>query len=291
MLDIHGFLNQYKEKEIWYKPNPGNGGDALIAFATYTLFKKHGIKYHIIRGNEDLSGRIVFFGGGGNLVNYYNHGADFIRGTHQIANELVVLPHTIRGHEELMSELGENTTLIAREEPSFEYISQFKKIGNCHLMRDMVFDLDIDSAFGPLAPAPRLIPLIRKRSVARAVLKKGKDISYFTKRRDTSNVLYAFRTDAEKTDIDIPEENVDVTAWVNLDYDMTDEAKVMETSKRIFRFLNQFETIHSNRLHVGIASSLLDKETHFYDNSYNKNKSVYEFSMKGRFRNLIWKGR
>ncbi len=290
MLDIHSFLGQYRDREVWYKPNPGNGGDALIACATYILLKRHQIEYRIIKGDEDLTGKTIFFGGGGNLVEYYSHGADFIQSVHRKARELVVLPHTFKGHDRLLSELGSNTTLIAREKPSFEHISRFNNIGQHLLMRDLVFELDVDSTFGKLTPAPKLIELVRLRSVARAVLKDGVSLSFFLKRRDATSTLFAFRTDVEKTNVEVPPDNIDVTAWINLDHDMTDEKKVEETTRRIFRFLNQFDVIHSNRLHVGIASSLLNKVTHFYDNSYRKNESVYEFSMKGRFENLIWEG-
>jgi len=37
---IHDYLRQYQGQKIFYCPNEGNAGDALIAYATLELFKE-----------------------------------------------------------------------------------------------------------------------------------------------------------------------------------------------------------------------------------------------------------
>jgi hypothetical protein len=39
--------------------------------------------------------------------------------------------------------------------------------------------------------------------------------------------------------------------------------------------------VYTDRLHVAILATILDKETYLLPNSYHKNKSTYEFSLKG----------
>lgn len=66
------FLKERCQGEVLYIPNPGNAGDALIAAATYQVLDDLGINYLIKRHKDDMesdvSGRVVIYGGGGNLI-------------------------------------------------------------------------------------------------------------------------------------------------------------------------------------------------------------------------------
>lgn len=55
-------------------------------------------------------------------------------------------------------------------------------------------------------------------------------------------------------------------------------------------YLDQFDQIVTNRLHIGILAGLLHKEVDFYPNNYFKNKAVYEFSMRDQFPHVRWHG-
>ncbi|WP_216639019.1 hypothetical protein, partial [Flammeovirga sp. SJP92] len=46
-----------------------------------------------------------------------------------------------------------------------------------------------------------------------------------------------------------------------------------------FNYINEYQAVHTNRLHVAIAASLLDKEVTLYEGNYYKNRAVYEFSL------------
>ena len=61
--------------------------------------------------------------------------------------------------------------------------------------------------------------------------------------------------------------------------------------REIFRILRRYGTVNTNRLHIGVAGALLGLNVNFYDNNYGKNAAVYEFSMRDRFPNVVWKGR
>jgi len=52
---------------------------------------------------------------------------------------------------------------------------------------------------------------------------------------------------------------------------------------KFFDHLSQYAVIHTDRLHVAIASCLLGKEVHLYPNSYFKNRAIYRSSLAGFF--------
>ena len=61
---ISKYLSALKDKEIIYIPNPGNVGDALIAYATLQLFKKLKLNYKIGRHDETYKNELLVYGGG-----------------------------------------------------------------------------------------------------------------------------------------------------------------------------------------------------------------------------------
>lgn len=77
---------------------------------------------------------------------------------------------------------------------------------------------------------------------------------------------YFFRVDLESTNkIELPESNFNLSGEGN---DMTDVTP-------FFAHLNDYKELYTDRLHVCIAGYLLGKKVYFYNNSYDKNKSLY----------------
>lgn len=286
---IEKYLEQFKGEEIYYKPNPGNGGDALIAFSALQLFKKLKIDYKIISAPVDLTDKIVFYAGGGNLVDYYSHCANFVESNHSKVRKLIILPHTIKGHNELLSSLGTNVEIFCRELTSYNYMQQYKNIGGLYLDDDLVLDMEITPYLLAYKKTKRLITLAKVRFMAASIYKGRKPISTFFRQIGKEKTLYAFRQDVESTNQDLPKGNVDLTGLINLSPEMTDEKKIERTCQRILSTMNRFDVIYTNRLHVCIPAAMLGKTVNFYDNAYHKNKSIYEFSLKEKFPNVNWK--
>ena len=286
-IDI--FLERFRNQEIFFKPNPGNAGDALIALAAFQLFKKYNIRYNIVNGGEDLAGKLVVYGGGGNLVSYYKHCSNFVEAHHKEAKELIIFPQSVNGHEDLLGELGKNCTIICREKVSFDYVSNFENIGQVLLLPDLVFSLEVTPDLLSHQRVNKLLFLGRTRQIAKALYKGIKPPKFFWRKVKVTGIINAFREDVERTDAPLAYLNIDLSEWVNLDPPMQSESKIYETCKRLLSVLNQFEIVRTNRLHIGISGAKLGKEVHFYNNSYNKNKNVYFQSMESKFPNVIWK--
>jgi exopolysaccharide biosynthesis predicted pyruvyltransferase EpsI len=86
--------------------------------------------------------------------------------------------------------------------------------------------------------------------------------------------INCFRTDSESARRIILERNFDIS-------DMGGDAH----KTVILDVLKNFASVNTDRLHVGIAGALLDKQVLLFVNNYHKNRSMFEYSLK-RFPNV-----
>lgn len=289
-----------------YCPNPGNAGDSAIAMATYECFESLGISYRCVEWNEafDARDKVLVYGGGGNLT-IYPHARAFIQRHHAVVKRLVLLPHTIHGHEDLLGQLGANVDIFCREQWSLEWVRKHTSGPNVYLADDMAFRLDPASHLahewvgGHTAAVQLLAGLFRsglKRVGLQTQFQGARPLrtaaSLFTNagtllaRRPRT--LQAFRVDSERTDIALPPDNLDVSLM--FDHGVGSPHAARCATLGMMSFLNAFDRVATNRLHVCILTALLGKEVDFYPNSYFKNEAVYMLSMRARFPNVHWQG-
>jgi len=254
-INIINFLKTYKNKKIIYIPNPGNAGDSLIAFGTLQTFKKVGLKYEIGNINKEYNNQILFYAGGGNLVGIYKNCRKFIN-KNKDKNKIIILPHTIAKEDELIKNLNNNIILICREKMSYDYVYNIiKNKNNVFLSKDMAFYINNIEKYKKI---------------------KG------------NGVCNCFRQDCEKTSINIPNNNIDLSNKLNKSGNTNNINVINSVSLSIFDYLSKFDTINTNRLHMAIAASLLNKNVNFYSNSYYKNKAVFDYSINNIFKNTIF---
>ena len=254
-LNMIDFLSKYKNKKIYYKPNSGNGGDALIAEGTYQLMDKLGLNYEILKKDIPLENKIIFYGGGGNLVKMYAFARNFLQKYYK-NNTIVILPHTINGNEDLLKDFEDNVKVICREKYSYDHVHKhLKNKNNVYLSKDMAFYLDVS--------------------------KYNKNIN------NNNKTLNYFRNDGEKTKISHinKKDNQDLSALINYDSSMLNKELVNKTTYEILDNIYKYDIVNTDRLHGSIAGSLLNKKTTLYTNSYYKNKAVFEYSIKNKFKN------
>jgi exopolysaccharide biosynthesis predicted pyruvyltransferase EpsI len=285
---IEEYLKKFEGKKTIYKANPGNGGDAIIAFAAFKLFKKVNLNYSIANDNTNFENSDVLYAGGGNLIEEYDECAKFIAKNHKTCRSLTILPHTVSGHYDLLSSLGDNVTIICREETSFAYVKSFQNIKNVLLMDDLAVSLTFDQTELKTSFVNRLLFLFSLKDTLWYLYYRKRPLSYYVKNRQKTTVLNSYRMDVEKTSIEIPSDNLDVSATFNFDSSMRDEVRVAKTALVIASFLNQFDVINTNRLHICICGAILGKKINFSSNSYWKNESIYQYSLKKKFPNINW---
>lgn len=289
-----------KDEVIFYRPNPGNAGDALIASGAFKLFKESGLNIEVLDPlNFDARGKIVIYGGGGNLVGIYSAARDFFLQHHKTAKQFILLPHTITENEDLLKNLGSNVTLFARERVSYEHIKKHALNANLFLDHDLAVHLNPEIILNsPVIGFPRALSLkvfykLCRSQKARHIPSVNKMFnnslfeisSYFSKDKKSANF---FRDDVERLFDNLPEDNADLSDIY--EYGTRNEYLIQYTTNRLMKYINQFSKVRTDRLHVCIAAALLNKEVEFYPNSYFKCRAVYEHSLKDKFKNVKWMG-
>lgn len=96
-------------------------------------------------------------------------------------------------------------------------------------------------------------------------------------RKAVKKVAAMFRVDVEKASFELPQNNVDLSNEGNHD---TDHEGFLDR-------IGEFEVIHTNRLHVGIAGALLGREVHLYESRTRKLESIFETSLKPFYKNVF----
>ena len=78
----------------------------------------------------------------------------------------------------------------------------------------------------------------------------------------------------------MPPNNVDIAAQGN-------ESSPLEP---LFERLSRYAVIYTDRLHMAIASALLNREVHLFASSYWKIPAIYQSSLKQRFPKIQFHG-
>lgn len=287
-------LKMFAHSNVLFVPNPGNAGDAIIAEATYQLFNQCDISYQIITEFDEvrLRGQILILGGGGSLVQPYTGMKNWLRKTHALVRQLIIFPQTISMIDELLNELGPNVLIYCRERISYEYALEKAINANVKMAPDLAFYIDLS-----LVPRPRYFELFSYVKLPLVTSsKKNKWLSWRSmiyiwksrvrhfiqyKRFGERGVLNVFRVDGERTDMLIPIDNLDVS---NLYSFGTQSRQLSQAAASHFiELLSSYSHIRTNRLHVAIVSSILGKKVTLFNNSYYKNKAVFEYAIKDKY--------
>ena len=219
------------------------------------VFKKIGLKYEIGNINKTYNNQILFFAGGGNLVGIYKNCKKFID-LNKNKNKIVVLPHTIANEDNLIKSLNDNIILICREKTSYDYVYKIiKNKNNVFLSKDMAFHINNIDEYKKI---------------------KG------------SGTCNCFRQDCEKTSIPIPKDNIDLSNKFKKPGNTSNIDIINSVSSSVFKHLSKFNTINTNRLHMAIVGSLLNKNVNFYSNNYYKNKAIFNYSINNIFKKTIF---
>jgi exopolysaccharide biosynthesis predicted pyruvyltransferase EpsI len=275
-------------ERVYYYPNPGNAGDALIAQAAFQLFDDLGIDYREIRDEAfDGTNKVILYPGGANLAahNPQSTLARVLREQHGRCRRFIILPHTISGHATLLEKLGANVAIFVRERVSHEYVSHTCSGPEVYLGEDLAIHLDVGRL---LEKKRRFLPVLRCAARTRRRLGLVRRLASALRAevaRPRGDRIVCMRTDVEKTPSSDDVENYDVS---NIFRFGTTREGSLYSAWRMLSFLNHYARVKTNRLHVCIGAALLGKQVEFSANSYYKCRAVYEFSLKERFPNVVW---
>lgn len=296
---ITEYLSQYRDVRVIYVPNPGNAGDSVIAAATYQVLDRIGVRYELQRAVDvDPTDRVILYGGGGNMVGPDTFSARVANDLHRHCKRFVILPHTIKDNDRLLGQFGENVDIFCRERYSFEYVQSCAQQAQVFLADDMAFSLDLHEleSFANVGMLRQFV-LYSKNKLAGKIstpmwsnlqrAARRDEIVRRLKGRASLRHLNCFRLDGERTEINIPLDNIDLSQELQFGVENADLAKFCAAT--LIEFLSGYKSVSTNRLHVAISAALIGMNVDFHSNSYYKCRGVYEFSMKHRFPNVFWK--
>lgn len=287
------------DSHFYYYPNPGNAGDSLIACATLQFFENANLSYEIVLNNDfDSTGKTVLYGGGGNFGGGNSRVGMFIQKYYKTAKNIVILPHTIFSADELLQKLPNNCHIICRERVSYDYVSSMVKDALVYLHDDMVLQCDIQQ----LLKRPKnvcFLPYILKELKYKLLGENDFDFGlslqgYLTYKKYLANkktvtspkILEAFRGDVEKTSHELPENNIDLSAVLELSACEPSLAKL--SCYELLKEINKYDEVRTNRLHIAIGAARLGKQVKLYANNYYKIRAIYEYSLEGKFDKVEW---
>ncbi len=266
--------------DIEFIPNLGNAGDALLNAGAWQLFEAIGIRPEVYRpGRVPKSAQIYVYSGGGNLVPLYSGARDAIEARiTEPFRSFVMLPHTIRGHENLLARMDERFHLICRDVLSWQHVRDHAPRAHRYLADDLALMLDLDWVFSPWRNALRLVQLMLSPHSLKRYLLWRRSIRAI---RPDKGVLRLMRVDEESRSQGSADPRMDLSAQYGSFFSTRGEAELV--TRDFLAVLQRAERVETDRLHVGIGASLLGKDVRLLDNSYGKNKGIYELSMQARF--------
>jgi Polysaccharide pyruvyl transferase len=160
---VEDYLSQYRDTTVLFYPTPGNAGDSLLAVGTFQAFAGCAVHFRVIDLEAAVDGKIVFLGGGGNLVPLYDH----IKSAYQKflgrAQKIILLPHTIRGNEELLRRLDQTCTLFCRDLEGYTYVRSINPSSEVILAHDMAFHLNARGLLNNRELARAARPILRDK--------------------------------------------------------------------------------------------------------------------------------
>ncbi len=258
------------DKPLIYIPNYGNLGDSLIATGTKMAFDSLGVNFQPLESINKLSNAVLVYAGGGNLVPYYKNCSNFLSAVINKPNSVVILPHTISGHSELIKNLDERHHLFCREEQSYQYVSSFQS-AKTYYDHDLALRINPEILFSNYSRDIKNAPeeLIKEVEI---ILRKSIHYS-----RSNGRIGYFFRGDKESK-INKLDNSFDISNLLISNWKLNEFTTLI--SSAFLMAISMFDKIYTDRLHVAIGASILKIPTTLYPNSYYKNRAVFESSLK-----------
>ena len=296
---IREYLTALNGGNLVFVPNPGNGGDCVIASGTFQIFDEIDLQYKIFNVREtDVKNSILIYAGGGNLVKPSTYSAQFVGKYHKQAKRFVLLPHTIKEVDNLLDEMGRNVDLICREVATYNYARAQAKNANVYLAEDMAFGLNAHAFLQNFkVKIPYSIPsYIFKRYIQNQLTPSwaelGRMLSYKSRfaeaqKKIVRSEIQAFRLDGESArNGELPKDNIDLSAIFT--FGATTRAGSDFATYLLLSVLSQCKTVNTDRLHIAISAALLGINVNLHANNYYKIREIYLYSLKDKYPNVNW---
>lgn len=250
---------------IFYHENGGNAGDALINVGFYHLAEKIGLKYQSI-GDElcDFKkGDVVLVAGGGCIVPEWDSVPEYISAVLETEADLVILPQSINGREELLKKLRKNDVVILREKYSYDYCSKLDLESRLFVSKDTAFYLQVEKLN---VNNLKLLEFMNVKNAVRLML-----ILYHYYRSIFCKTIDAYRCDSEASNNNVKRKLYNDLSLV-CSFGANNYNSSFLSASLFLKVLSRYEKINTDRLHVMVGGVLLNKKVIAQNNNYYKLK-------------------
>jgi exopolysaccharide biosynthesis predicted pyruvyltransferase EpsI len=268
----------HQRGRLKYVPNAGNAGDALIGAGSWQFFDD--IELHPEYSTSDglCEGDAAIYGGGGNLVPEYQGCARFLERCLAVGvASALVMPQTIRGHEDVLQQLDERFTLVCRDAASMIRAQASGTRARLLFAPDMGLYVDVDRLFDRcdryrglrlwlrFMHMDRLLPYLRWRwALGRRAPPLGGHVNMM-------------RVDLEATASQPGDPRLDVSLLYGSRMRFREESDLV--ARDFLDYFARVSSVRTNRLHAGVAGALMGCDVTYLENSYGKIRAVYDASM------------
>jgi hypothetical protein len=238
-MTVADLLRGYRGARVHVLPNPGNGGDGLIARGLRDLAATYELALCELQYPQAASGELLLIPGCGNLCVSYYGAAERAMPYLAAFRSVAVLPSSI--------------------EPASPEVAAFLRA--------------LPRAAHVFAREHRSAALVRALPGAPDNVWTDHDLAFSAnvsawRTRAGRGTLYAFRQDPESTGHAPPQGNFDISG-LTADW----------MSELFLDVVSSFDAVYTDRAHVAIAAAMLGRETHVYPNAYHKVRGIAEFSL------------
>lgn len=261
-------LREFSGRRVLFHPLPGSAGDSLRQAATYQLFADLGIEFSVLSESEDAAGETLIIGGGGNFVPAFSSVRKTLLRTLGRAREVIVLPQTVRGNEELIERLGPSAEIFCRDPESYLHVLAHRSRARAYLAHDISFLIDIERLRAVAGDAART--LLTKKTPSRPLEKLMTDAGhrfFFHRRRDRAKRI-------------CPKSSVDISLRLKTG---TTPGEAEVGALALLTYLQDVHELHTERLHVAIVGAMLGKRVYLYDDRMGVAASTYRHSLHADF--------
>ncbi len=285
--------------------NNGNLGDQLIAVSTRQLFRKYKLEFTEYVGQSLPEGVNLVYGGGGGLVPYWGALPRLQKLLlHPNISCCVILPHSIFGVDDLVRAFDERHTVFCREERSYRYCCQLNQQATFLMADDMAFSYELENydperMFEIPGKMVRLYCYMVAKFLKRDIRRTKRIQSRLRWNRGLRNAMlelaqqscrnvhidgterkiaFFLRKDAESAH---PEYAAISRGDLSLLWEGScddDELGRMLVAA-FMEALNVPDIVVTDRLHIGVAAYLQNKEVYWLDNSYRKISGIYAYTL------------
>lgn len=288
---------------VVYMPNPGNIGDELIALSTMDLLERLGVDYEVYSEKASYPrGTTLVYGGGGVLAGGWDYAPLTELMLQPQWERVVILPHSLRGCDDLLQRMDGRFTVFCREQASLAYCRARNTAAHFELAHDMALYTDT-------AAQPELEELLRRHPRPNIFMRLAERL--YAKEGATARLCHFYRKTRERMNRHLRERLYRGAGGAKLAFFMRTDGEAAPGMKGTLpagamamdiarygggncrlRHLNRLgvlqmwhcmqhaDIIVTDRLHVGISAALLGLPCILADNSYGKISGVFEHSLR-----------